>query len=70
MVDVEVRRYGLEAKVAELTQRLGIPVVTTFMGRGLLDHRRTLAGTYLGVAGDPAVTELVEGPTAPAAGRS
>jgi indolepyruvate decarboxylase len=62
MVDVEVRRYGLEAKVAELTRRLGIPVVTTFMGRGLLSGTGApLAGTYLGVAGDPEVTELVEG---------
>ncbi|MEK0083540.1 indolepyruvate/phenylpyruvate decarboxylase [Benzoatithermus flavus] len=62
MVDVEVRRYGLEAKIAELTRRLGVPVVTTFMGRGLLSGTDTpLAGTYLGVAGDPAVTELVEG---------
>ena len=62
MVDVEVRRYGLEAKVAELTQKLGVPVVTTFMGRGLLSTTGApLAGTYLGVAGDTAVTELVEG---------
>lgn len=62
MVDVEVRRYGLEAKVAELTKRLGIPVVTSFVGRGLLATTDApLAGTYLGVAGDPAVTELVEG---------
>ena len=61
MVDVEVRRYGLEAKVAELTRALGIPVVTTFMGRGLLSAADApLAGTYLGVAGDPAVTALVE----------
>ncbi len=62
LVDVEVRRYGLEAKVAELTRRLGIPVATTFMGRGLLSSTGApLAGTYLGVAGDLAVTELVEG---------
>jgi indolepyruvate decarboxylase len=62
MVDVEVRRYGLEAKVAQLTQKLGIPLVTTFMGRGLLTTTGApLAGTYLGVAGDPAVTALVEG---------
>ncbi len=62
LVDVEVRRYGLEAKVAELTRRLGIPVATTFMGRGLLSSTGApLAGTYLGVAGDPAVTALVEG---------
>jgi indolepyruvate decarboxylase len=62
MIDVEVRRFGLEAKVAELARRLGIPVVTTFMGRGLLARAEApLAGTYLGVAGDPAITGLVEG---------
>lgn len=59
---VEIRRYGLEAQVAELARRLGIPVVTSFMGRGLLAEAEVdLRGTYLGVAGDPAVTELVEG---------
>ena len=62
MVDVEVRRYGLETTVAELTRKLAIPVVTSFMGRGLLSATDApLAGTYLGVAGDPAITELVEG---------
>ena len=62
MVDVEVRRFGLEAKVADLARCLRIPVVTSFMGRGLLAGADTpLAGTYLGVAGDPAVTTLVEG---------
>jgi indolepyruvate decarboxylase len=62
MVDVEVRRFGLEEKVAALARRLGIPVVTTFMGRGLLARADApLAGTYLGVAGDPQISELVEG---------
>jgi len=61
MVGVEVRRYGLEAKVAELARRLGVPVVTSFMGRGLLAGADVpLAGTYLGVAGDPEVTQQVE----------
>ena len=61
LVDIEVRRYGLEARVAELAHRLAIPVVTTFMGRGLLAEAAVpVAGTYLGVAGDPAVTALVE----------
>ncbi len=36
MAGVEVRRYGLEAQVAELARRLRVPVVTSFMGRGLL----------------------------------
>ncbi len=61
MVDIEVRRYGVEDAVAELAGRLGIPVVTTFMGRGLLSAYRDLVrGTYMGAAGQRAVTELVE----------
>jgi indolepyruvate decarboxylase len=62
MAGVEVRRYGLEAQVAQLARRLGVPVVTSFMGRGLLaDQEVPLLGTYMGVAGFPEVTELVEG---------
>lgn len=62
MVDVETRRYGIEAQVAQFARALGIPVVTTFMGRGLLsDDADVLRGTYLGAAGDPAITALVEG---------
>ena len=61
MAGVEVRRYGIEAKVAELSRRLGIPVVTSFMGRGLLaEEDAPLVGTYMGVAGFPEVTQLVE----------
>ena len=62
MAGVEVRRYGLEEKVALLSRRLGLPVVTSFMGRGLLaDHDAPLLGTYMGVAGLPEVTQRVEG---------
>ncbi len=61
MVDVEVRRFGLEAQVALLARRLGIPVVTSFMGRGLLENADApLVGTYLGLAGKPEVSALVE----------
>jgi indolepyruvate decarboxylase len=61
IVDVEVRRYGIEDSVAALARKLDIPVVTTFMGRGLLENAPdVVAGTYLGEAGDPAVTKLVE----------
>ena len=61
MAGVEVRRYGLETKVSQLSRRLGLPVVTSFMGRGLLaDHDAPLVGTYMGVAGLPEVTRLVE----------
>ena len=61
MAGVEVRRYDLEEQVAELSRRLGVPVVTSFMGRGLLAHQDApLVGTYMGVAGFPEVTQLVE----------
>lgn len=61
MVGVEVRRFGLEAKVADLARRLGVPVVTSILGRGLLTGTDApLAGTYLGVAGEPRITDLVE----------
>jgi indolepyruvate decarboxylase len=61
MLGVEVRRFRLEAPVAELARKLGIPVVTSFMGHGLLSAQDSpLVGAYLGTAGDPAITHLVE----------
>ncbi|MGE0210229.1 MAG: indolepyruvate/phenylpyruvate decarboxylase [Parvibaculaceae bacterium] len=61
LLDVEVRRFGLEAKVAELAAKLAIPAVTSFMGRGILaETDAPLAGTYLGLAGEPKVRDIVE----------
>jgi indolepyruvate decarboxylase len=61
MVGVETRRYRVENEVADLARRLALPAVTSFMGRGLLAlPEAPLLGTYLGVAGDPAITRLVE----------
>lgn len=61
LLGVEVRRYGLENKVAKLARTLGIPVLTTFMGRGILaETGAPTAGTYLGLAGDPATRRLIE----------
>ena len=61
MVGVETRRYGLEQEVALLSRKLGIPVVTTFMGKGLLAGQPVdLRGTYMGMAGDQSLTQLVE----------
>jgi indolepyruvate decarboxylase len=61
IVDVEIRRYGLEGRVTALARMLGLPVVSTFMGRGLLEQALdVLLGTYLGAAGDPAITKVVE----------
>ena len=61
MVGVETRRFGLEDKVARLAETLGLPVVTSFMGRGLLAGTPAQPlGTYLGAAGRPEVSDLVE----------
>ena len=61
MVGVEIRRYGLEARVAALAKRLHVPVVTSFMGRGLLAHDDVpVLGTYLGLVAHPEVGRPVE----------
>jgi indolepyruvate decarboxylase len=61
MVGVEVRRFRIEARVAELARRLHLPVVTSFMGRGLLaDSEVPVVGTYLGLTAHPDVGRPVE----------
>ena len=46
LVDVEIRRYGVEDRIAALARKLNLPLVTTFMGRGLLEHAPdVVAGT-------------------------
>ncbi|HKD21645.1 MAG TPA: indolepyruvate/phenylpyruvate decarboxylase, partial [Rhizomicrobium sp.] len=61
MIGVEVRRFGLEAEVADLARRAKIPVVTSFMGRGVAaSYGINSLGSYLGLAGDPEIAELVE----------
>jgi len=61
MAGVEIRRFGLEKKLAELTNILGVPVVTSFMARGILaDSEVPLIGTYLGLAGTEKVRKAVE----------
>jgi indolepyruvate decarboxylase len=62
IVDVEIRRYGLEERVAVLARKLGFPVVSTFLGRGLMEQSPDVfLGTYLGAAGDPVIAETIEG---------
>jgi indolepyruvate decarboxylase len=61
LVGVEIRRFAIEEKVAQLARLLKLPVATTFMGRGLMAGcDEALLGTYLGVAGPPAITRAVE----------
>jgi len=61
LLGVEVRRYGLEDKIAQLARKLCIPTTTSFMGRGLLaGSDAPLVGTYLGLAGDEDIRRMVE----------
>lgn len=61
MVGSEIRRFRLEPRVADLARRLHVPVVTSFMGRGLLAGSDVpVAGTYLGLAAHPDVGRQVE----------
>lgn len=61
MVGVEVRRFGIIRSVIGLAEKLQIPVVSSFMGRGTFPADHPLfAGVYLGPAGDPKVMRLVE----------
>ena len=62
LLGVEVRRFGLEDKVATLCRKLAIPVATSFMGRGTLaETDAPIAGTYLGLAGEEHIRNLIEG---------
>jgi|CXWL01.1.fsa_nt_gi indolepyruvate decarboxylase len=61
MIGVEVRRFGLEAEVSRLADLVNIPVVSSFLGRGVAAAGpASIAGTYLGLAGSPEISELVE----------
>jgi len=60
VVDVEIRRYGIEDRITRLARKLKVPVVTTFMGRGLLEGSDALIGTYFGPAGAADVSAIVD----------
>lgn len=62
LLGVEIRRYGIEARIAELATRLRIPTATSFMASGLLaEQPDVLTGGYLGLAGDETVRQAIEG---------
>lgn len=61
VVGVEVHRQRLAPRLVRLAERLGLNVVSTFMGRGTFpDDHPQYAGVYLGPASPPGVRELVE----------
>lgn len=61
LVGVEARRYGLEGEIGKLCRILGLPVATSFMGRGLFaGQEMPLVGTYLGSAGNAHAASTIE----------
>ena len=60
LLGVEVRRYGVEAQVIALAEKLAIPAATTFMARGVAAESSAILGTYLGLAGDEGLRDVIE----------
>lgn len=60
LLDLEVRRFGLEADVASIASTLGAPVLTTLSGRGLLAGSGLVHGTWHGNASDNATAGLFD----------
>ena len=61
IVGVEVHRFQLRDQVVQLAERLGVPVASSFLGRGVFPTRHLqFAGTYLGVVSPPPLRDIVE----------
>ena len=61
LTGVEVQRFGLREEIIRLAEKLGLPVVSTVLGKGTFPRdQRQFAGVYMGLAGDSEVRALVE----------
>lgn len=61
VVGVEVDRFGLNESTLTLAKRLGVPIVSDFLGRNVMPRDEPYYfGTYLGTAGNQVARELVE----------
>ena len=61
MVGVEVHRFGLQAKVVELAEKLGVPVCATMLGKSAFpEGHRQYIGIYNGEVGNADVAAAVE----------
>jgi indolepyruvate decarboxylase len=61
IVGVEVHRFQLRDQVVRLAERLGVPVASSFLGRGVFPTRHLqFAGTYLGVVSPQPLRDIVE----------
>lgn len=61
IVGVEVQRFDLREPVIRLAEALGVPVASSFLGRGVFPTRHPqFAGTYLGLASPRSLRDVVE----------
>jgi indolepyruvate decarboxylase len=61
VVGVETHRFGLQKRVVTLAERLQIPVVSSFLGRGVFPTTHPqFKGTYLGTVSTATLREIVE----------
>jgi indolepyruvate decarboxylase len=61
IVGVEVHRFDLREPVIRLAEALGVPVASSFLGRGVFPTRHPqFAGTYLGLASPRPLRQVVE----------
>ena len=61
VVGVETHRFGLQKKIVTLAERLQIPVVSSFLGRGVFPTTHPqFKGTYLGTVSPAPLREIVE----------
>jgi indolepyruvate decarboxylase len=61
VVGVEAHRFGLQKKIVSLAERLQIPVVSSFLGRGVFPTTHPqFKGTYLGTVSPAPLREIVE----------
>lgn len=61
IVGVEVHRFQQRDALVRLAEALGVPVVSSFLGRGAFPSRHPLfAGTYLGVVSPDPLRRVVE----------
>jgi indolepyruvate decarboxylase len=61
IVGVEVHRFQLRTRVRAFAERVGIPVASSFLGRGVFPTQHPqFIGTYLGVASPVGLREIIE----------
>ncbi|MBM3803244.1 MAG: indolepyruvate/phenylpyruvate decarboxylase [Acidimicrobiia bacterium] len=61
VVGVESHRFGLQKKIVTLAERLQVPVVSSFLGRGVFPTTHPqFKGTYLGTVSPAPLRDVVE----------